>query len=192
MPIMYMTKHHIILMLQNGRLPLLPVTHGPPHIHPVPQPDSLPLGPLEIVLPEGLLQHLLAAPYALLILGRQPVQVGGSAGLLDGLVGLEHDHEQLRLLDLERLVVGDVDTLQGEEVLRAQERVRQRLVGVVDGGARRLGLRLGRRRVQVRVVPGLEAQELGAEGAQVDGEVAVRGWSVGEGLREEGVEGLRW
>lgn len=40
------------------------------------------------------------------------------------------------------------------------------------------------------MVPGLEAEELGAEAARVDGEGALRGGAVGERGREEGVEGL--
>lgn len=43
--------------------------------------------------------------------------------------------------------------------------------------------------VEVGVRGGLQAEELGAQGAGVDGERASRGWAVREGLWEEGVVG---
>lgn len=106
-------------------------------------------------------------------------------------MGLEHDHEQARVVDLHGLVGGDVDAAQGEEVLRAEERVGEGLVGLVDEGrggfgAELEGALLG---VSVGVVAGLEGEEFAAEGAGVYGEVAGGRGPEGEGFGEDFVVG---
>lgn len=103
-------------------------------------------------------------------------------------MGLEHDHEQARVVDLHGLVGGDVDAAQGEEVLRAEQRVGERLVGLVDEGRGGFGAELVVR-VPVGVVAGLEGEEFAAEGAGVYGEVARGRGAEGEGFGEDFVVG---
>ena len=71
-------------------------------------------------------------------------------------------------------------------MLRPQQRVRERAVGVVDAGRGALGGGLLRRRpaVQVWVGGGLQAEVFGAEEAGVDGEGAEGRGAVGEGVGE--------
>lgn len=178
-------------MLQYHRLALLPIIQALLNINPIPQPYSLLLRRQHIILVKRSLQHILALPDALVINGRQLLEVLGGGGVGDFLVGLEHDHEQARVVDLHGLVGGDVDAAQGEEVLRAEERVGERLVGLVDEGRGGFGAELVVR-VAVRVVAGLEGEEFAAEGAGVYGEVARGRGAEGEGFGEDFVVGWWW
>lgn len=106
---------------------------------------------------------------------------------------LQHDCEQARVVDLHGLVGGDVDAAQGEQVLRAEERVGERLVGPVDEGRRGFGAGFeGALGVHVWVVAGLELEEFAAEGAGVYGEVAGGGGPEGESFGEDFVVGWWW
>lgn len=178
-------------MLQNMVLPLLPIIQALLDIHPIPQLDGLALRRLDVIVLKRLLQRLLALRDALVVLPPRLVQVVLALRLLDLLARLQHQHQQVRRLDLEGFVVGNVDASQREQVLRPQQRVGQRLEGLVDARRCRFGPGFGLGRVHVRVGAGLKLQEFAAEGADVDGEVAGRGRTVGERFGEEVVVGLR-
>lgn len=75
-----------------------------------------------------------------------------------------------------------------QEVLRAGKRVEERAVGFVDARGQCLGVRLcGLVGVFVRVAEVLEVEEFAAEVGLGDREGGVRGWAVGDCLREDGV-----
>lgn len=178
-------------MLQHDRFALLPVMQAVPNVDPVPHPHSLPLRRLDIVASKGRIQCLLAGRNPLVVHPPRLLEVLLGLGLLNLLPGLEDQHEQVGLLDFQGLVVGDVDPAEGQDVLGAQERVRQRAVGVVDERGRGLGARLvGGAVVPVRVVARLQTEELAAQGPRVDGEVALRRRAVREGFWEEIVVGF--
>lgn len=121
-------------MLQHHWLALLPIIQALLDIDPIPQPHSLLLRRHDIILMKRLLQHILALPDALIVDGPQLLQVLLGRGIGNLLVRLQHDHEQTRIVDLHGLVGGDVNAAQGEEILRAEERVGEGLVGLVDEG----------------------------------------------------------
>lgn len=179
-------------VLQHDGTALLPVMYAIPDIHPVAQPHRLPLRGIDVVPPKRILEDLLALPDAAVVLVAQGLEVRRHHGLLDGLVGVHDGGEQRGLVRrAEGLVVRDVDAAQAEEVLRAEERVRERAVGVVDGRRGAFRAELGGAAgggVLVRVVRGLQAEELAPEEGGVDGEVAARGGAVGEGGGEVAVE----
>ncbi|PMB65858.1 hypothetical protein BM221_008055 [Beauveria bassiana] len=118
--------------------------------------------------------------------------------LLDAFPRFKHRHQQARPrlavafvgggVHFEPLVARHVDAPQREQVLRAQQRVRQRPVRLVDERRARLGGRLGGAgRVHVWVRARLELQELAAQLAHVNGEVAARRRAQGQRGREERV-----
>lgn len=180
-------------MLQHHWPALLPIIQALFDIDPISQPHSLLLRRHDIILMKRLLQHILALPDALIVDGPQLLQVLLGRGIGNLLVRLQHDHEQARIVDLHGLVGGDVDAAQGEEVLRAEERVGEGLVGLVDEGRGGFGAGLeGSLRVHVWVVAGLELEEFAAEGAGVDGEVARGRGPEGEGFGEDFVVGWWW
>lgn len=176
-------------MVQDSGVALFPVVNALAYVDPVAQADGLLLGGADVVAAEGSLEGALAAPDPGLVLAAQGVEVGRVTSVLDGLVGVEDAGKQAGLLDLEGLVGGYVDAAEGEEVLGAEEGIGKGAVGVVDGGREGLSLGLEVGRLLVRVVGGLEAEELASQEGGVDGEVA-RGRGPGrEGGGEVAVEG---
>lgn len=178
-------------MLKDNGLPPLPIIDALADIDPVAQPDGLSLRSIEVVGGEELFEGLLAVGDAGVVLGREGLEVGFLLGLLDGLAGLEDEQEQRGVLDLGRLVVGDVDAALREEVLRAGQRAPERLEGLVDARRRRLRPRFHVRWVQVWVRPRLQPQELAPQRPHVDVEPPPRRRPVRQRLGEELVVRLR-
>lgn len=129
------------MMQKPPAYPLLPSSNPLLDTFPIPQPNRLPNSTLNIPLGKSPPQPFDAPRDALLILGHRPLEVGLGLGLVDGLPRLEHLDEEGRVGGgpagaarvAPGLVARQVNPVSfGEDVLRAQERVRQRLVGGVD------------------------------------------------------------
>lgn len=132
----------MVLMVQEPPAdPLLPSPNSLLDALPIPQSNRLPNSTLNIPFRKSLPYSLDAPRDTLLVLGRRPLQVGLGLGLVDGLPRLEDLDEKGRVGGRpagaarvsSSLVARQVDPVSfGEDVLRAQERVRQRLVCGVD------------------------------------------------------------
>jgi hypothetical protein len=172
-------------------LPRLPLIQRLLNANPIPQPNRLTPGPLQIIPCKSLRQNALAPPYPFRIHPPHLHQLLLRRRLLDGFPRLHDLHQQLRVLDLCALVVRQVLVApERQQILRPEEGVRERAEGVVDARRGRLRRGLGPGGGEVRVGPGLELEELPAEGAGVYWEGTVGRGPQGKGFTEEVVVGL--
>jgi len=138
-----------------------------------------------------LTQQPLRLLYPSLILLLQPINLLLCRGLLDRLLHLHDLHQRglVRQVPVGIIILGRnvhaVIVLQ--QIPRAQQRVRQRLVRRVQQGrqCQRLLMRRRTGRVLVRMVLGLELEELALQRRQGDVEGAGRRWAGGDGAWEE-------
>lgn len=178
------------MMIITAATALLPAFDRLINIDPISQFHRLPRSSSQVFLSKRRLQNLNTLVDSRIILAPDLHQPFFVVHVVDGLASLHDFHQQFSSVCFRvelRAVVGDIDALLSEQVLRSSQRVLQRLVGLVDACAQglRMALVSGRRDIWVRF--GLELQVLFAELAEVGREGRVWWWSARKCLGEDGV-----